>query len=302
MNWKDASVGIRNHETSTTHGEAVAVLFTIPSTTPDIGEMLSQQHAQQKINSRHALLEIITSVRYLCQQGLSLRGDKEEKDGNLNQLLKMKGEKDDILANWLKRKENVYTSPQIQNEMIKVRGLSILRSKVAELKKTPFLAIMADETTDSSNREQVTLFLRWVTDNLEVHEEFLGLYHVDSIDAATVTMTITELFQRFGLSIGRLRAQCYDGASAMSGSRRGDLEPKAFFVHCYGHVLNLSVCDTLKQCKPLCNALELLMKLLNLLSIHLEGKQFFKKLMIVYLLSHQAQGLVFGFCVQLVGL
>ena len=48
MNWKDASVGIHNHETSTTHGEAVAVLFTIPSTTPDIGEMLFQQHAQQK--------------------------------------------------------------------------------------------------------------------------------------------------------------------------------------------------------------------------------------------------------------
>ena len=58
--------------------------------------------------------------------------------------------------------------------------LSILRSKVAELKKTPFLVIMADETTDTSNREQVTFFLRWVTDSLEVHvhEEFLGLYHV----------------------------------------------------------------------------------------------------------------------------
>ena len=118
--------------------------------------------------------------------------------------------------------------------MIKVMGLSILRSKVAELKKTPFLAIMADETTDTSNRE-FTLFLRWVTDNLEVHEEFLGRYHVDSIDAATVTMTITDIFQRFGLSIERLRAQCYDGASAMSGSRSGvakrirDLEPKAFF-------------------------------------------------------------------------
>ena len=132
------------------------MLFTVPSTTPDIGEMLSQQHAQQKINSRHALLEIFTSVRYLCRQGLPLRGDKEEKDGNLNQLLKMKGEKDDILANWLKRKENVYTSPQIQNEMIKVMGLLILRSKVAELKETPFLAIMADETTDTSNREHVT--------------------------------------------------------------------------------------------------------------------------------------------------
>ena len=211
------------------------MLFTIPSTTPDIGEMLSQQHAQQKINSRHALLEIFTSVGYLCRQGLPLRGDKEEKDGNLNQLLKMKGEKDDILANWLKRKENVYTSPKIQNEMIKVMGLSILRIKVPELKKTPFLVIMADETTDTSNREQVTLFLRWVTDNLEVYEEFPGLYHVDSIDAATVTMTITDLFQRFNSqSEGFVPSAMMELVHAMSGSRSGvakrirDLEPIAF--------------------------------------------------------------------------
>ena len=97
--------------------------------------------------------------------------------------------------------KNVYTSPQIQNEMIKAMGLLILRNKVAELKKTPFLAFMEDETMDTSNQEQVTLFLRWVTDNLEEHKEFFSLYHVDSIDAATVTMTITDLFQRFGLSI-----------------------------------------------------------------------------------------------------
>ena len=57
----------------------------------------------------------------------------------------MKAEKDEILANWLKRKENVYTSPTIQNEMIKLMCLSMLRNTVAELQKAPFLAIMADE-------------------------------------------------------------------------------------------------------------------------------------------------------------
>ena len=60
----------------------------------------------------------------------------------------MKAEKDEILANWLKRKENVYTSSTIQNEMIKLiklMCLSMLRNTVAELQKAPFLAIMADE-------------------------------------------------------------------------------------------------------------------------------------------------------------
>ena len=92
-----------------------------------------------------------------------------------------------------------------------------------------------------------------MTDNFQVHEEFLGLYHVDSIDAATITFVITDLFQRFNLNIGKLREQCYDGASAMSGSRSGvakrtsDIEPRTIFTHCYGHSHNLAACDTLKN-------------------------------------------------------
>ena len=51
---------------------------------------MSRQHVQQKLDGRHALHEIFMSVRYLCQKGLPLQGDKGEKDSNLNQLLYMK--------------------------------------------------------------------------------------------------------------------------------------------------------------------------------------------------------------------
>ena len=105
----------------------------------------------------------------------------------------MKDEKDKILASWFKRK---CICPTIQNETIKLMGLSMLWNIVVELQKAPFLAIMINESND---REQVTLFLRWVTDTLDVNEEFLGLYHVDSIEAASVAMVITDIFQRYGL-------------------------------------------------------------------------------------------------------
>ena len=109
---------------------------------------------------------------------------------------------------------------------------------------------MADETTDSSNREQVTLILRRVTQ--EVHEEFLGLYHVASIDAATLTTAIKDVLIRMNLPFEKLRGQCYDGASAMRSSKCGvakricDLEPRAVYTHCYGHALNLAAGDTLQ--------------------------------------------------------
>lgn len=81
--------------------------------------------------------------------------------------------------------------------------------------------VMADETTDSSNQEQVTLIVRRVTEELEVHEEFLGLYHAASIDAATFTAVTKEFLIRMNLSFQKLQGQCYDGASAMSSSKSG---------------------------------------------------------------------------------
>ena len=67
-----------------------------------------------------------------------------------------------------------------------------------------------------------------------------GLYHVDSIEAASVAMVITDFFERYGLFIGRLHGQCYDRASAMPGSRSQrilDLKPKAFLSTVMGMLL-----------------------------------------------------------------
>lgn len=228
-------------------------MITIPSTTRNVGEMLSSQHAQQKERNRQALFQIVSSIRFLSRQGLAMRGGGDEADGNLKQLLQMKAEEDPNLAEWLKRKENVYTSPDIQNEILKLMGLQILRSISTQVQNSPFTTIMADETTDVSNKEQVTLIIRRITENLEVHEEFLGLYTVSSTNAAMLSDVIRDLFVRMNVSLEKLRGQCYDGASAMSGSKNGvakrigDLEPRAVYTHCYGHALNLAASDTLKQ-------------------------------------------------------
>ena len=122
-------IAFRNHEKSASHREAVKVIVTLPSTTRDIVEQLSQQHAAQKLKNRQALYQILSLIRFLGRQGLAVRGDGNELDGNFQQLLLMKAEDDPNLAEWLQRKENVYTSPAIQNEIIKVtsRALPSLR-------------------------------------------------------------------------------------------------------------------------------------------------------------------------------
>ena len=89
-------------------------MVTFPATTRDISEQLSSQHAPQKVKNTEALLQIMSCIPFLSRQGLAMRGDGDESDGNLQQLLCMTAADSPNLADWLKRKENVYTSPDIQ--------------------------------------------------------------------------------------------------------------------------------------------------------------------------------------------
>ena len=59
--------------------------------------------------------------------------------------------------------------------------------------------------------------LRWVSDKFEVHEEFIGLHVVASIDANTLVSVIKDVLLRLNLSLNKVRGQCYDGACSNYG-------------------------------------------------------------------------------------
>ena len=149
---------------------------------------------------------------------------------------------------WMKRKGNTYTSPDIQNEIIKIMGMKLLRKISLDLQPSPFLTI----TRDISNKEQTTVVIRWIKD-FEVYEKFLGLHSLPSIDSNSIVFMTKDVLIRMNLSIHKLRRQYYDRASAMKGHRNGvakqisQIEPRAVFTHCYGHSINLAASDTLKE-------------------------------------------------------
>ena len=97
---------------------------------------------------------------------------------------------------------------------------------------------MADECTDSANKEQFDVCFRWVDKDLNDHEDIIGLYNVDKTDSDTLTKTLRDVSLRMSLSIAQCRGQCYDGASNMIGSRNGVAtqlakdEPRALLTHC----------------------------------------------------------------------
>ena len=130
-------------------------------------------------------MKLISTIRFLVRQGLALRGDRAgEPDSNLIELLQLRGqdENDGKLVGWIKRKSNKYTSHDIQNEILQVMALKVLRQIATNIQATHF-TIMIDKTTDTSTTEQVVVVFRWVDDALQVNEDFIDLYETDSLCA-----------------------------------------------------------------------------------------------------------------------
>ena len=244
---------------------------TLPKTTRDIGELSSSSHVRDKLQNRSYVLKIFQTIQFLSRQSLALRGDKNDQESNFIQLLKLRGIDDPNVMKHLEQCTDKYTCHQVQDEMIGIMALHILRKISADFHTSTYYTIMADEVTDASNREQVVICLRRVDAYFEAHEEFIGLYKVDETSANTITKALKDVLERMNLPISSCRGQCYDGASNMSGSRRGTaaqflaIEPRALYNHCYGHALNLAVGDTIKQIRLLRDTLDTCLEMSKLL-------------------------------------
>ena len=200
-------------------------------------------------------MKIIENLQYFCRQGQAIQGDIEF-ESNFFQLIMLRGRDDDKLVDWLKKKTDKYMSHEIQNEIIAILAHQLLRDLVKNIGSN-FFSIIADEYTDVGNQEQLTICLRWVDDQLEAYEDFLGFYNIPNIQSSTIVPVIKDALIRLQLSLSNCRGQCYDGASNMLGKRSGvakqiqECQSKAHITHCHGHCLALSVKDATKNSKIL---------------------------------------------------
>ena len=104
---------------------------------------------------------------------------------------------------------------------------------------------------DVSKKEQLSICLCYV-DIDGVLEMFTDFEEVQRITGANLANTITQRLANRGLPVSGLRSQCYDGSSNMSGDRSRchalikRLAPKATYVNCASHQLNLAVVSACK--------------------------------------------------------
>ena len=80
-----------------------------------------------------------------------------------------------------------------------------------------WFAILADETADITNSEQLSISIKWVNESYGVCGDFIGLVHVPRITSDVITGAIKDVLFRCSLPQVQCRGQCYDGASNMMG-------------------------------------------------------------------------------------
>ena len=111
-----------------------------------------------------------------------------------------------------------YQSPEIINEMIEIM---VLRSLLSEISCRSWFSLLSDETRDISNREQLVLCVRWVSDHYEVFEDQIGLIQLENTTAETIYSSLKDCLLRMGIPFDKCRGQAYDGARNFQGHKNG---------------------------------------------------------------------------------
>ena len=104
-------------------------------------------------------------------------------------------------------------------------------------KRSTFFLLLADETTDASTKEQLTICLRYVKDR-SICELFFGFRQASNSTGAGLASKLLATLTTAGIPVSYMVSQGYDGAAAMSGGKNGvqkhicDKYPTAMYVHC----------------------------------------------------------------------
>ena len=228
--------------------------------------MVSDSHKKEVEENRAYLKKVIETIIWIGRQGLALRGHDESDSsmnrGNFLELLSLRAEDCEFLKKHLDTHRSAkYTSPDIQKEIIGLINKLTVAEIVSDVHKAVFFCVICDETMDIAKKEQLSLCVRFCLPDLTIHERFLGFWTTANTDSATLYQLIKDVLLQLGLQISNVRAQCYDGASNMKGHTSGVAtricqdEPRAIYMHCHAHLLNLSLKDSCKTVKEARNML-----------------------------------------------
>lgn len=225
-----------------------------------VDQQLNTILQQQIAKNRTIMASLFKTVLFCGRNNIAFRGSRDEDPsneslkGNFQALLYFRVESGDtVLQEHFETasRNATYVSKTIQNEMITTAGKYIKDQLSAEIRASKYFSVIADEATDVSNKENLSLVIRFVDSTQTIREEFVG-FHLceEGTSGRAIKNVITNAVADLGLNMNDCRGQCYDGAGNMAGRLNGastlikEDYNKAIYFHCMNHRLNLCIADT----------------------------------------------------------
>ncbi|XP_065658797.1 52 kDa repressor of the inhibitor of the protein kinase-like [Hydra vulgaris] len=178
----------------------------------NIDILINKKYEKEVALNRDKLRSIVDSIIFLGHLNIAFRGHRENSQnhptvekyslvngaGKFVELLnyRIRGG-DKVLEHNLNScaKNASYFSNSSQNELINRCGNYIQNFLISDIKENNFFSIIADEASDCSIQEQMSLIIRFIDCSFDVREEFMD----------------------YSLVISNCRGQGYDSAGSVAG-------------------------------------------------------------------------------------
>ena len=242
-NWKKATERMKTHANSDVHSRAIQTALAYQTSLHE-GSVIQQLQClseQERIRNRAAVKSFIRCAHFLARQHIP---HTTNFDKLVDLVVSCGGEH---LKQFMDRtgKNAVYTSHVAVVEFMEALGIWVEESLLKRLRQASCFSIMADECTDVSTVEEMSVFCRW-EEGGSPEEHFLEIIHLKRANAESIYSALVECLKEKDLQVSRIVGMGFDGASTFSGKKTGvqtrikKLAPHALFVHCHCHLLQLA--------------------------------------------------------------
>ncbi|KAK8752487.1 hypothetical protein OTU49_005800, partial [Cherax quadricarinatus] len=267
--YRKATEVLNNHNACGYHAAAMSKIEgfvdTVRNPTRAVDTMLHSKRKEQVETNRRLLVPVIETILFCGRNMLPLRGHRDDGpldlsvlsktgEGVFRALLRYRAQGGDsdlthLLTSSVSRTRiSTLISKTIQNELINITGILVQEEILAGV--SGVYAVLMDETTDVSGKEQATIIIRHVKE--DVKEDFLAFVHAHDLTGEGLAQLLIHAVEGLSLEMSKCRGLGFDGASAMMGKFRGcaaiimQQYPLVKPIHCFSHRLNLvltKACD-----------------------------------------------------------